>query len=312
MGMLFVSIGNKVTSSENNTYAAVDLNVWVSHGESMELIAPQWLPANFKYSRTDPTRLRTSKIRSVDKDNNNNNNKPHKAEPHSVTFNKKKTFSQTFDPIVNATDILRSGWNVGEKVISLRDFLKRFSHLCTMSATDGTLDWRLQYDSSSDLGTGPFWVLCNMYQFARGSERYLATISNGTIFTGYVEVTQEPILPIYEEPGGSVTSSWTPTNSNTLYWQYQGGMIMDPADRKAVEFEIPYTNISLFYCTTEDNLKNLGNDRLIPRIYFHTWTNANYTTNQIRIAAGDDFSLGWLRCPPHMSISVLPTSPKIE
>jgi len=282
-GTLVITVMNAVTSSDVNTYAVADINVWCSAAEDMTFYGPCSLPLYFEIA-PELTRLKEKILED--------------ASGHSgAVVSMRQQFKRQFAPIIDASAVIRHGGCDGEEIGDLRILLKRPSYIPGVTFTSGIAvdcEWKDFMGSS----TGPIH-LCAMYQFVRGSVRYYICTTGTTSAqpVGNVIVRQKPLVSLKS----TATHNYTRPMTSTLLENFaDGGSIQDFSKLRYMTVEVPYHSNAKFESTEQQLWTSEYEERSTLEVMYIKSGSDNQLALQFSVAAGDDFRLGWLKTPPHV------------
>jgi hypothetical protein len=196
------------------------------------------------------------------------------------------TFSKTFDPILPAKAKIEAGICNGENIAHLRTFFHRYCRW-GVGETTNNIGLRWFYDRL-DTRPYPHLILLKMYQFARGSVRYLITCDGVSLGNGQLEVRTNTTY----HPTNTAGTDLVPVQTDRLVARD----IIHTHERTSLMVEIPWNSDRAFATLEPDGIAAIGDNDMITCGFF-TIT-ASLTNYGIHIAFGDDFSCGWIRSPP--------------
>lgn len=295
-GMLMLFIMNHVTSSDNNTYAAADINVWAACAEDMMLYGPK--PLIGPYTMGGPG-LKRKPL------------KPVAQGQDQKICSMLEHFKQQFDPIVKAKSIMKKGVHMNEEITDLRVLIKRYSKYANFSLpSSDAFYWPYNINFSK----GIFDDIASMYQFWRGSFRIKVILKSGSTSQALRSyIMPGPLTRIESDNVGNYADSGDAdfdTTSQALSYQ---DLVQNPVH----SVEIPWNCTAAYVPINLTMWSELSDDLDVG--YFNITTGAA-TTAQVDVlfAAGDDMSFGWIQPPPHLmydpvpALSVKPKAQSLE
>jgi hypothetical protein len=283
-GMFCVYLMNGIVGSESATNASVALSMFVALDESSVLYHPTDLPQGFvvTYENSGDKKV-LAKVQSG---------------PERNLHDTRKIFEQVFPPIIDAKIPVRAGYVFGEVVDDIRTLLRRFYKFHEGWQISVNLDWR---EATSYNNT--FSNLIRMYCFARGGIRWMATVgrSASNAPTGALCCTLRQIIP-------PMSDSTTPVERTSPSSGAPGFAWIHTANGRALQVEVPYSNNVNFVPTNLNLHTDEWYNMLVPLFFYRTDNTGTSSPSSMDywVAAADDFTLGWLKTPPHVMFTITP------